>query len=299
MSMFRNLFYFILTNILVMLTISVATSVICYVLFGVPYPPSGSIVPLIVWSGVWGFSGAFISLLMSKWMAKKTMGLRVIDPRTASGVERELVDTVHNLARAARLPAMPEVAIYDSGEMNAFATGPSKSNSLVAVSTGLMRKMSKDELDGVLGHEVAHIANGDMVGMTLVQGVVNSFVLFFSRIVASIAAQQVDDKWRGMVHHLLYIVLQILFGMLGSMVVCYYSRAREYRADSGSARFAGRGKMISALKALQRQHEPVPDSGAESIAALQISSAGRAGIMNLFRTHPALEDRIANLERGA
>lgn len=282
-----------------MFTISIVTSAICYVLFGVPYPPDGSMVPLMVWAAVWGMSGAFISLLLSKWMAKKTMGLRVIDPKTSSGVERELVETVYSLARLARLPAMPEVAIYDSPEMNAFATGPSKKNSLVAVSTGLMRSMNKEELDGVLGHEIAHIANGDMVTMTLIQGVVNAFVLFFSRIISSIAAQNVDEKWRHTVQFLLYMVLQVVFGMLGSMVVCYFSRIREFRADSGSAKYAGRGKMISALQALKRQMEPVPHEGQQNFAALQISSAGRGGILNLFRTHPSLEERIANLQRGA
>ncbi|MBY0383891.1 M48 family metalloprotease, partial [bacterium] len=178
-----------------MLTVSVLGGIISYFVFGTATPPMGY-GALLLMSCVWGTGGAFISLMISKFMAKRSMGLHMIDPQSARGQERELVDTVHRLARAAQLPAMPEVGIYESPDVNAFATGPSKSNSLVAVSTGLLNSMNRDQVEGVLGHEVAHIANGDMVTLTLVQGVVNSFVIFFSRILASVIAGSSNNENR-------------------------------------------------------------------------------------------------------
>lgn len=227
----------------------------------------------------------------------------MIDPKSASGTERDVLEIVHRMARAAGLSTMPEVGIYQSADVNAFATGPSKSNSLVAVSTGLLNTMNRDQVEGVLGHEVAHIANGDMVALTLIQGIVNSFVIFFSRILASVIAGSNSDGERrggGGMEFILIMVFQILFGLLGNMAVSYFSRQREFRADRGSAHYAGKGKMISALQALQAQTarlkgavEPEEDS----FASAKISSLKRHDLMALFSTHPPLEQRIARLQQ--
>ncbi len=304
MGFLRGAFFFGLVNIFVMLTVSVLASIISYFVFGTATPSTGYM-PLLLMSCVWGTGGAFISLMISKFMAKKTMGLQMIDPQTARGQERELVDTVHRLARAAQLPVMPEVAIYQSPDVNAFATGPSKSNSLVAVSTGLLSTMDRDQVEGVLGHEVAHIANGDMVILTLVQGVVNSFVIFFSRILASIVAGSSNGENRrggGGTEFMLIMLFQMVFGLLGNIVVCYFSRLREFRADRGGANFAGRSKMISALQALQAQsaRRLNPDAEAEpdSYAVAKISNRRTGGLLALFSTHPALELRIEKLQQA-
>ena len=293
MAIAKRIFFFVLVNILVMVSVSIVTSAVCMYLYGTPYPPSGSLIPYAIWAGIWGMGGAFISLLLSKTMAKHMMGVKIIDPQTR-GPEKELVELVHGLARKARLRKMPEVGIYQSPEMNAFATGPSKSNSLVAVSSGLLNQMNRSQLEGVLGHEVAHIANGDMVTLTLIQGVINAFVLFFSRIIASVIASQFErNRW--MIEFALYIVLQIAFSLMGSIVVAYFSRIREYRADKGGARYSSRENMISALQALANgpQFEPQKE---DNFAAFKISSGAK--VMALFRTHPPLQDRIARLQKG-
>lgn len=302
MSFLRNVFFFGLVNIFVMLTVSVLGGIISYFVFGTASPPMGY-GALLLMSCVWGTGGAFISLMISKFMAKRSMGLHMIDPQSARGQERELVDTVHRLARAAQLPAMPEVGIYESADVNAFATGPSKSNSLVAVSTGLLNSMNRDQVEGVLAHEVAHIANGDMVALTLVQGVVNSFVIFFSRILASIIAGSSNNENRrgGGTEFLLIMLFQTVFGLLGNMVVCYFSRMREFRADRGGANFAGKGKMISALQALQaRSGRQLQEVAAEpdSYAVAKISNLRGQGFLSLFSTHPPLELRIQKLQQG-
>lgn len=298
----KRIALFLLTNILIIATISIVTS-----LLGLqPYLTANGInyESLAVFCLIWGMGGAFISLAISRKMAKWTMGVRVIDPdRASSSLEQGLVTRVHNLARTAGLSVMPEVGIYDSPELNAFATGPTKSRSLVAVSTGLLQRMDHDEVEGVLAHEVAHIANGDMVTMTLVQGVVNAFVMFFARIaafaVSRVLAGQSDDgdeasaanPW---VHMGLVFLFDILFGILGSIVVLAFSRAREYRADAGAARYAGASKMIKALECLQRSTVFVED-GHKSLATMKIASKP-GGVMSLFMTHPSLEDRIARLK---
>jgi heat shock protein HtpX len=240
---------------------------------------------------VWGMGGAFISLLMSRFLAKMMMGVKVVDGRTGNADLDWLHRTVARLAQQAQLP-MPEVGFYESPEVNAFATGPSKSRSLVAVSSGLLRSMRQDEVEGVLAHEIAHIQNGDMVTMTLIQGVVNAFVMFLSRIIASIVRQAADERYAYMLSFIVTIVLDIVLGVLGMMVVAWFSRAREFRADAGGASLAGRGSMIAALRRLQSTKQLV-DASQPEMATLKIS--GRRAMM-LLSTHPPLEDRIRALE---
>lgn len=249
---------------------------------------------------LWGMVGSFISLALSKFMAKKMMGVQIIDDRNYE--YGQLVQLVHRLSRSAGLSKMPEVGVYDSPEVNAFATGPSKSNSLVAVSTGLLNTMNADETEGVLAHEVAHIANGDMVTMTLVQGVVNAFVMFFARI-AAYALQQVlrsnDDESPvgGLSYFISVMVFDILFGFLGHFVTAWFSRIREYSADLGGAQLAGKQKMISALEKLQTQYEQgiFEKNSSENLAAFKISTR-ETGLRALMSTHPKLSDRIARLK---
>lgn len=298
----RTILFFILTNIAVMVMVALATSVL-----GMLFPEffqslglhGAATVQFAIWALVWGFAGSFISLFASKFMAKSFMKVQVIDPTRPTGDAAWLVQSVHTLARQAGLKVMPEVGVYPSPDLNAFATGPSRNNSLVAVSSGLLQQMNKEEIEGVLAHEVAHIANGDMVGMTLVQGVVNSFVLFFSRILAYAIGNAVDSRYRFMVEFASLIAFQILFGLLGSMVTAYYSRRREFRADAGGARYAGRGKMIAALQALSRNYnlrtmEP-EKKGEEAFASLKIFPSGKK-LQALISTHPPLEIRIRKLE---
>ncbi len=276
---------FLLTNIAVVLTISIVVRVLGLGQYLTPY--GVDYISLAVYCSVWGFAGAFISLFMSKFMAKMMMGVEVVDndPQYAA-----LVNTVHSLARKAELRTMPEVGIYHSSEINAFATGPSRSNSIVAVSTGLLNSMHKDEVEGVLAHEVAHIANGDMVTMTLLQGVINSFVYFLSKVAA--LAMRDNDKERP--SFFLEIMFQIIFSILGSMITAWFSRQREFRADAGAAYLGGKDKMISALKRLQNNTERI-DSSNTSIAAMKISS--KNGFLSLLSTHPPLEDRIQALSK--
>lgn len=294
MVWFKRVSLFLITNILVIATLSIVSNLI-FAFLGVD-PSSGHMSSMMIFCAVWGMGGAFISLLMSKWMAKRMMGLQIIDPQTRDPRAREVVEMVYAMARKAKLPKMPEVGIYESADINAFATGPSKSNSLVAVSTGLLNRMSKEEVEGVIGHEVAHIANGDMVTMTLIQGIVNAFVMFFARILANVISSQVDEKARGAVHFGLVILFDIVFAILASVVVNYFSRLREFRADAGGAKYAGKEKMIAGLRKLQAQFSHVEaDDGA--MATLKISNRSK-GIMAWFSTHPPLEDRIRRLERA-
>jgi heat shock protein HtpX len=244
---------------------------------------------------MYGMIASTISLLLSRFMAKMMMGVRVIDPNTHEPASRDLVARVHRLARGAGISTMPQVGIYDSPEVNAFATGPTKNRALVAVSTGLLQKMSAEEVDGVLGHEVAHIQNGDMVTMTLIQGVVNAFVMFFARVIAFFASNFVREELRYIVNFAITIVLEIFLSFLGMMVVAYFSRLREFRADRGGATLAGRANMINALQALQRSVAiQDPNHAPASLATMKISGS-RGGLMALFSTHPPLEERIARL----
>jgi len=248
---------------------------------------------LLAFAAVFGFGGAFISLLMSKWMARNAMGVRVISqPATPS--ERWLVDLVTRLARAAGV-GMPEVGVFDSPQPNAFATGYSRDNALVAVSTGLFATMNEQEIEAVLGHELTHVANGDMVTLTLIQGVVNTFVIFLSRIIGNLVDRTLfrSEDGRGPAYFLSVIVSQILLGILANMIVMAFSRWREFRADRGGAHLAGIPNMIAALEALKRAHEPLPS---HQFAAFGITSGPVSlGIRRLFMSHPPLDERIAAL----
>jgi len=288
----KRILLFLATNLAIMVMLSIVLG-----LLGV----SGYITPdggvnygaLAVFCLVWGMGGAFISLLISRWMAKRAMGVQLVDGRTGQGELDWLYRTVQKLTQQAQLP-MPEVGVYDSAEVNAFATGPSRNKSLVAVSSGLLRAMQPAEIEGVLAHEVAHIQNGDMVTLTLIQGVVNAFVLFLSRIIASIVRQAVDERYAFVLGFAVTILLDIVLGVLGMMVVAWFSRAREFRADAGGASMAGRGSMIAALRRLQGTQQLI-DNREPALATLKISGK-RA--MALLATHPPLETRIRALESG-
>jgi heat shock protein HtpX len=301
-QMGKRILLFVLVNVLVMTTV---TAVLGLLLATRGVPASG-IEALAVFCLVAGFGGALFSLAISRLSAKWFMGVKVIDPNTGDSTLKRLVETVHNLARSAGLPAMPEVGIYPSDEVNAFATGPTKSRALVAVSTGLLKGLNERQMEGVLGHEITHVANGDMVTMTLIQGVINALVLFLARALAYVVSQAIrsrDDRGGGwFLRYMLINVFQVVFSMLGMIVVCWFSRWREFRADAGGARLAGRSSMIDALRALQRMHDPdlaaAEASRAPSFQALKISGRER-GLMNfLFADHPPLEERIARLEQG-
>lgn len=298
MALAKRIVLFLSVNILIVVTISTVLNVL-----GVkPYLTARGLDygSLMVFCLVWGMGGAFISLGISRFMAKWMMGVQVIPADSRESELRELVQTVHELSRAAKLPVMPEVGVYESEEINAFATGPSKSRSLVAVSTGLLRRMNDKEIRGVLGHEVAHIANGDMVTMTLLQGVVNAFVMFLARAVAfalTMGRQDQEEESSShppMAYYLTQFALEIFFMILGSMVVAWFSRYREYRADAGGAKLAGQDNMIQALEGLQRTMNLVDPEPQAAIQSLKISSRG-SGFLKLFSTHPPLEERILRL----
>ena len=289
----KRIFLFMATNIAIMITLSIVLSLLGFTGYltadGLDYAG------LMMFSLVWGMGGAFISLAMSRWMAKTAMGVQLVDGRTGHADLDWLYQTVEQQTRKVGLP-MPEVGVYDSPEVNAFATGPSKSRSLVAVSSGLLRSMQRDEVAGVLAHEVSHISNGDMVTMTLIQGVVNAFSIFFSRVIANIIRQLVDERISHLVFFVATIVFDIIFSMLGMIVVAWFSRAREFRADEGGATIAGRGNMIAALQRLQ-QNQALVDTSQPQLATMKISG-GKAGFMALISTHPPLEVRIAALQQG-
>lgn len=291
----KRIALFLITNIAILVVLSIVLSLLGFTGIldetgrGLDY---GS---LLVFAAVFGFGGSFISLAISKWMAKRLTGAQVItSPRNQA--EAWLVETVRNQAARAGI-GMPEVAVYDSDAPNAFATGMSRNNALVAVSTGLMRSMTQDEVEAVLAHEVSHVANGDMVTLTLIQGVVNTFVIFISRVVGYFVDRVIlkNEEGLGLGFFITSIVAQIVFGILASVVVLYFSREREYRADAGGAKLAGREKMIAALEKLKRgAQEPLP----EQMSAFGINGKPEGhGLKLLFMTHPPLDDRIAALKR--
>lgn len=291
----KRIFLLIVTNIAIMLVLSVVAS-----LLGVDRYLTANglnLGALLGFSAVFGFGGAFVSLAISKWMAKMSTGARVIE-QPSNSAEMWLLNTVERQARAAGI-GMPEVAIFDSPEPNAFATGMTKNSSLVAVSTGLMQSMQQDEVEAVLGHEISHIANGDMVTLTLVQGVVNTFVFFLSRVIGYVVDNALnrgeERRGPGFGYMITVFVMQILLGFLASMVVAWFSRQREFRADAGGAHLAGKRKMIAALQRLKAAHE-IPSELPKQMTAFGIREG--EGVMALFATHPPLDVRIQALQNA-
>ena len=253
---------------------------------------------LLIFAAIFGMGGSLISLLMSKWVAKRSVGAQVIE-QPSTQTERWLVDIVQRQAQAAGI-GMPEVAIYDSPEPNAFATGANRNAALVAVSTGLLQQMSAEEAEAVLGHEVTHVANGDMVTLSLLQGVLNTFVIVLARVVGYAVDQFLakdNQRGPGVSYYLTSFVMQLLFGFLASLIVMWFSRYREFHADAGGARLAGRGKMIAALERLRQLHEP--SQLPSQMAAFGINGGLGDGLRKLLMTHPPLEERIAALRQQA
>lgn len=287
----KRVFLFIATNLAVLVLLSIVIFVIERV-FGVRLP-QGGLGGLLVFAAVCGFGGALISLALSKWTAKRTMGVRVIVAPQTDG-ERWLVSTVARLAGQARI-GMPEVGVFDAEEMNAFATGARRDASLVAVSTGLLRNMSPPQAEAVLGHEISHVANGDMVTLTLLQGVLNTFVIFLARIIGGLVDRAIfrnDREESGIGFFLTTMVAQVVLGIFASMIVAWYSRRREFRADQGGANLAGAANMIGALEALKLSHgEPMPPQ----MQAFGINTGEGGGFSRLFASHPPLDQRIAAL----
>ena len=288
--MFKRITLFLLTNLAVLALVSIVMSIL-----GVNPSTFGG---LLVMAALFGFGGSLISLLMSKWTAKRFSGAHVIEqPRNE--VERWLVDTVARQAQAAGI-GMPEVAIYDAPEINAFATGANRNNALVAVSTGLLRSMDKDEAEAVLAHEVAHVANGDMVTMALLQGVLNTFVIVLARVVGRVVDGYLsggrDNGGGGLGYFAVVFVLDMVFGLFASMIAMWFSRHREFRADAGGAALAGREKMIAALQRLAQNQGA--NTLPKQIAAFGISGAMGFGLRRLLLSHPPLEERIAALRNA-
>ncbi|CAM0117623.1 protease HtpX [Rhabdochlamydiaceae symbiont of Dictyostelium giganteum] len=302
MAFIKRIVLFFAVNTLVVISISI----ILNLLQVRPYLQAHGIdyKSLMIFCAVWGSSGAFISLALSRIMAKWMMGVKVIDQYTANPKHQELLRTVEKLSRAAHLMDTPEVGIYDSYEVNAFATGPTRKRSLVAVSTGLLNQMSQQELEGVLGHEIAHIINGDMVTMTLVQGVINAFVMFFARILAFALSGMLNQNSKSKssrpsphMYAFFVMVFELIFMFLGMMIIAAYSRFREFRADQEGSLIAGKDAMIGALKALKRvinQRDPRAEKPA--FDAMKIASPKPSTFQKLFSTHPSLDTRIERLE---
>jgi heat shock protein HtpX len=300
MAMVKRIFLFLVINLCVVITLSLILNLFNVRPFLTAY--GLDMRQLLIFCLVWGMGGALISLSLSKMMAKWLMGVKVVDPQTLDPELKTLVSTIHALSREAKLPCCPEVGIYESSEVNAFATGPTKRRALVAVSRGLLNRMGPKELEGVLAHEISHIVNGDMVTMTLIQGIVNAFVMFLARILAFAFSGLGRDRQGNTSNSyfgymMLVFVFEVIFMLLGSIVIAFFSRFREYRADQGGAALAGKEKMISALQtllSLQKIRDPAYEKPA--IAALKISSHGKRGLLQLFASHPPLEERIARLQ---
>jgi len=289
----KRVFLFLVTNIAIIAVLSITMR-----LLGVDriVNESGGLNfnALLVMSLLMGFTGSIISLFLSKWMAKRSVGAHVITT-PSNATEQWLVKTVQRQAEQAGI-GMPEVAIYDAPDINAFATGWNKNNALVAVSTGLMNSMTPEEAEAVLAHEVSHVANGDMVTLTLIQGVVNTFVIFLSRVIGFVVDRVIfkNERGQGIGFFITTLIAQFVLGILASMIVMWFSRYREFHADAGGARLAGRNKMIAALERLKQNHEQA--ALPKSMAAFGISGSG---VAKLFSTHPPLEDRIEALRRAA
>ncbi|WP_018922968.1 protease HtpX [Salsuginibacillus kocurii] len=294
----KRILLFVLTNILVLTTVVIVWSLITtFTNIDASYVDAGGgidVISLGVFSLVLGFAGAFISLAMSRFIAKQAMKVKVLDPEASlSPTERKVVEKVHRMSRNAGLVHMPEVGIYQNKEVNAFATGPTKKRSLVAVSTGLLETMDDDAVEGVIAHEVAHVTNGDMVTMTLLQGIINTFVVFLSRVAAVIVSRFVRSEMQGIVRFIAIIIFQILFSILGSIVVMAFSRYREFHADKGGADLAGKDKMAHALRSLKNYVGRV-DESQDSMQTMKINGKGK--VQKLFSSHPDLDERIRRLE---
>lgn len=293
----KRIFLFLVTNIAILLVLSIVLRLLGIEQIldeegvGLDYNA------LLILAAVIGFGGSLISLLMSKWSAKRMVGAQVIEV-PSNMAERWLVDTVKRHAERAGI-GMPEVAIYEAPEINAFATGWNRNNSLVAVSTGLLQGMKQEEAEAVIGHEVSHVANGDMVTLALIQGVVNTFVIFLSRVIGHLVDRIVFkvERGHGPAFWITTIIAQLVLGILATMVVMWFSRQREFRADAGGAALAGRDKMIAALERLKSNHEQ-PAQLPDQIAAFGISGGVASGIKYLFMSHPPLDERIAALRAG-
>lgn len=289
--MFKRITLFLATNLAVLALVSIVMAI-----FGIdPATNAG----LLLFAGIFGFGGAFISLAMSKWSAKRATGAHVIT-QPGSEVEQWLLSTVERQARDAGI-GMPEVAVYDAPEINAFATGARRNNSLVAVSTGLLRSMTRDEAEAVLAHEVAHVANGDMVTMALLQGVLNTFVIFLARIVGRVVNNYLsggrESGGGGLGYFAVVFVLDMIFGLFASMIAMWFSRQREFRADAGGAQLAGRDKMVAALEKLNQTYGQ--NTLPKQVSALGISGSVGGGLKKLLMSHPPLEDRIAALRNAS
>jgi len=289
----KRVVLFIATNLAVMLVLTIVVQVLGLdrYLIGQGMNLGG----LLAFAAVFGFGGAFISLALSKWMAKMAMGVRVIE-QPATSAEQWLVATVARLAQQAGV-GMPEVGIFESPDPNAFATGASRNHALVAVSTGLLQRMNREEIEAVLGHEISHVNNGDMVTLTLIQGVLNTFVIFLARIVGNIVDRNVfrSENGRGPAYFVTVLLAEVVFGLLASIIVAWFSRQREFRADRGGAQLAGRQNMIQALERLKGAHEPLP----QQFAAFGITEGSVVGgFRRLFMRHPPLDARIAALRAG-
>jgi len=291
----KRIFLFLVTNVAILFVLSVTLRLLGVERILDEQGVALDLGSLLVFAAVIGFGGSLISLAMSKWTAKRMVGAHVIEV-PENETERWLVDTVKRQAQAAGI-GMPEVAVYDAPEVNAFATGMSRNSALVAVSTGLLAAMSRDEAEAVLAHEVSHVANGDMVTLALIQGVVNTFVICLSRVIGHVVDRVVfkTERGHGPAFWITSLVAQLVLGILATMIVMWFSRQREFRADAGGAQLAGRTKMIAALERLKAQHEaPLPDQ----LAAFGIAGGGNGGLKMLFMSHPPLETRIAALQAG-
>lgn len=302
MAIAKRIFLFLVVNILVVTTLSIILS-----FFNIkPYLSAYGLnyQALMIFCLVWGMGGALISLALSKTMAKWMMGVKIIDPNTRNASEKEFISLVHDLCHQANMTYMPEVGIYESPELNAFATGPSQKRSLIAVSSGLLNRMSQKELEGVLAHEITHIVNGDMVTMALLQGVVNAFVMFLARALAFVFSNLGKDRDSNSAgsflgYTLFVILFEIVFMILGSIVVAWFSRYREFRADLGGSHIAGKEKMIAALEALKRsQNVQDPRQAKPSFEALKIATGAKQGFARFFSSHPPLDLRIQRLKES-
>ena len=292
----QRIFLFLLTNIAIMVILSITLRILGVESLLMQNGSNLNINALVIFSGVFGFGGAFISLAISKWMAKRMTGATVISS-PKNNMEKWLIETVKKQSKIVGI-RMPEVAIFPSNQMNAFATGASKNNALVAISQGLLDNMTQGEIEAVVGHEMSHVANGDMVTLTLIQGVVNTFVIFFSRVIGHIVDRVIlkNQRGYGIGYFVTTIFAQIVLSILASIIVMYFSRKREYIADTGGADLAGHQNMIDALKRLgQREPEPLP----EQLAAFGIGEKPKSNRSQLWSSHPPLEDRIKALEKRA